>query len=116
MIARTWKGTTRAEDAEAYLAYLERTGVSDFARTVGNRGSEVLCRRVGERAEFVVISYWDSPEAVRAFAGEEPERAVFYPEDGAYLVDREWTVSHYEVRSRAGEPRPSPDQAPRGEA
>ncbi len=97
MIARTWRGWTRPEDVERYLEYLRRTGVSDFASTEGNRGSAVLCRREGDRAEFLILSLWDSMDAVRRFAGADPERAVFYPEDDDFLLEREWTVSHHEV-------------------
>jgi heme-degrading monooxygenase HmoA len=60
-------------------------------------------RDVEDRTEFVTLSFWDSWDAVRAFAGDEVERAVFYPEDDRYLVDREDTVTHYEVGSDASD-------------
>lgn len=104
MIVRSWTGRTRAEDVEAYLDYLRRTGLDAFASTPGNRGSEVHCLRDGETAEFVVVSYWDSMDAVRRFAGEEPGRAVFYPEDDVYLVERELGVRHHEVLERSPGP------------
>jgi heme-degrading monooxygenase HmoA len=44
-----------------------------------------------------VISYWDSIDAIKAFAGEDPELAHYYPEDDEYLVERESTVEHHEV-------------------
>jgi heme-degrading monooxygenase HmoA len=56
----------------------------------------------GDKAEFVVTSLWASRDAIRVFAGDEIERAVFYPEDDRYLVDRETTVTHYEVVAGAG--------------
>ena len=43
------------------------------------------------------MSLWDDFEAIRRFAGPEPEKAVYYPEDDAYLVDRAPGVDHYEV-------------------
>jgi heme-degrading monooxygenase HmoA len=56
-----------------------------------------LRRIVDDRAEFLLISLWDSRDAIRAFAGEDIEKAVFYPEDERFLVEREDHVSHYEV-------------------
>jgi hypothetical protein len=40
---------------------------------------------------------WESMDAIRAFAGDDPEQAVFYPEDDRFLIDRDLTVAHYEV-------------------
>lgn len=97
MIARTWRGWTAPEDADAYVDYLNRTGMLAYRATPGNRGAWILRRPVGERVEFVTLSFWDSMDAVRAFAGDEPERAVFYPEDDRFLVDREVTVDHFEL-------------------
>ena len=97
MIARTWRGATRAEHADAYRDYLERTGIREYRATPGNRGVLALRRIVGPHAEFLLVSLWDSMNAVRAFAGDEPDRAVFYPEDAQYLVQRDLHVDHYEV-------------------
>ena len=101
MIARTWRGVTRAEDREAYLDYLRRTGLAAYASTEGHRGALVLSRTGDDRrSEFLVVSLWDSEDAVRAFAGERPERAVFYPDDERFLVERESRATHYDVLYR----------------
>lgn len=97
MIARTWHGRVRAADADAYHAYLLRTGVADLRATPGNRGVYVLRRIEGEEAHFVLMSLWDSRDAIRAFAGEDIERARYYPEDATYLLELEPTVTHYDV-------------------
>ncbi len=97
MIARTWHGMVRAEDAERYHAYLLETGVPDLKRTPGNRGVYVLRRREGDRAHFLLISLWESREAIRAFAGDDLERARYYPGDAKFLLELEPTVTHYEV-------------------
>jgi heme-degrading monooxygenase HmoA len=57
----------------------------------------MLRRDVGERTEFVMFTLWDSLEAVRAFAGDDYETAVFYPEDERFLVERDLTAIHYQV-------------------
>ena len=97
MIARTWKGWTSAGDADRYADYVNETGVSGLAGTDGNRGVYMLRRIEGDRAEFIVLSLWDSLDAIKAFAGDDIEKAVFYPQDDDFLVEREWTCLHYEV-------------------
>lgn len=97
MIARTWRGWTRADDADAYVEYLQRTGIPEYRATEGNLAAYILRRNVGERTEFVTLTLWDSLDAVHGFAGDDVERAVFYPEDDRFLVERETTVAHFEV-------------------
>jgi heme-degrading monooxygenase HmoA len=97
MIARIWKGAVRQQDGDAYARYMQDTGVAGYARTPGNRGVWMLRRDVGDRTEFVMFTLWDSLEAVKAFAGDDHETAVFYPEDERFLVERDLTSAHYEV-------------------
>ena len=49
----------------------------------------------------MLISFWDGWDAITAFAGDRPDQAVFYPEDDRFLVDRELTVTHYEIFATA---------------
>lgn len=102
MIARLWRGATRAADADAYLDYLDRTGHAAYAATPGNRGVLTLRRIDGERAEFLLVSLWESMDAVRRFVGSDVERAVFYPEDDRFLVSRDRQVAHWEVAHDVG--------------
>jgi heme-degrading monooxygenase HmoA len=97
MIARTWHGVVPIEKADAYHAYLFRTGVPDLRATPGNLGVHVLRRGEATHAHFFMISWWASREAIRAFAGQDVERARYYPEDAAYLVELEPNVTHYDV-------------------
>ena len=97
MIARTWRGATRAEDADAYLAYLHETGFAEYRGTPGNLGVLALRRVAGGRAEFLLLTLWESEEAIRRFAGDDPGRAVFYPEDERFLIERGEHVDHFEV-------------------
>ncbi len=98
MIARMWRGWVRTEDRDAYAAYVEETGMAEYRRTPGNRGAHLLTRDLGTgRTEIATLSFWESRQVISGFAGEDISRAVFYPEDDRYLVDREVTVTHYEV-------------------
>src|SRR3954453_15210949 len=102
MIARTWTGVVRRADADEYAKYIEATGFAEYAQTPGNRGAWMLRRDDGDRTEFITLSLWDSVQAIRAFAGDDIEAAVLYPEDERYLVDGKAAVSHYEVVSEVG--------------
>jgi heme-degrading monooxygenase HmoA len=96
MIARIWRDETRAEDAAAYLEVLHATGVRDYLAVPGNRGVWVLMRRRGDAAEFNVLTLWDSLEAIRAFAGDDVNRARYYPEDSKYLLHMAPEVDHFD--------------------
>ena len=102
MIARTWRGSVRARDAESYVEYLKRTGFAAYAATPGNLGVIGLRRMIDDRAEFLLVTLWDSEDAIRRFAGERPEEAVFYPEDERFLIERDEHVDHFEVVHVAG--------------
>jgi hypothetical protein len=97
VIARIWRGAVRSEDADRYVDYLHETGMPEYRATAGNRGAWILRRDRGDTTEFVTLSFWDSMAAVEGFAGPEPERAVFYPEDDLFLVERDLHVTHYEL-------------------
>jgi hypothetical protein len=98
MIARVWRGWTRNEDADEYASYVESTGFSEYMATPGNQGAYLLQRADGDRTEIMTISLWDEPTAIVAFAGDDIDAAVFYPQDDEYLIARETRVRHYSVR------------------
>jgi heme-degrading monooxygenase HmoA len=97
MIARFWSGAVRIDDADAYADYIRETGFSEYGQTPGNRGAWLLRRDDGDRTEFLTLSLWESAGAIRAFAGDDIEAAVLYPEDERYLIDGESKVTHYAV-------------------
>lgn len=98
-IVRMWRGAVRTEDRDTYVEYVERTGMAEYRETPGNLDAWLLTReREDGVTEIVTVSRWESMSAVVAFAGEDVERAVYYPEDDEYLVERDVTVRHYEQR------------------
>ena len=103
LIARIWHGSTPTARAEEYAAYLERTGVRECRDTPGNRGVYVLRRIRNDRADFTFISIWDSLDAIRRFAGEDYEKARYYPEDHDFLIELEPFVEHYDVVTTLGD-------------
>ena len=97
MVARMWRGVVRRGDAGEYADYIRDTGFARYTQTPGNRGAWMLRRDEGDRTEFITFTLWDSLDAVRAFAGDDIEAAVYYPEDERYLLEGEDWVKHYEV-------------------
>lgn len=97
MIARIWHGITPASKADRYVDYLNRTGIPDYQATEGNLGVYVLRRIEGGQAHFLTLTFWDSVASIKKFAGEDYEKARYYPEDKDFLLEFEEKVMHYEV-------------------
>jgi heme-degrading monooxygenase HmoA len=98
LIARTWRGWVSTERAAAYIEYVTRTGLSSYKKTPGNLGAQLWTRDLGDgRTEVMTVSWWSSRTDIEALAGQDIGVAVFYAEDDDYLVDRETTVTHYDV-------------------
>ena len=98
MILRMWRGWVSVGQAEEYIRYIEKTGLPGYRATDGNQGCQLVTRDLGDgRCEVITLSWWESLDVIRGFAGDDINVAKFYPEDDEYLVDRELTVSHYEV-------------------
>ena len=96
MIARRWRGRTRAADLDAYLVYLEASGLPALRTTPGNEGVLVF-RHLDESTdsvEFEVVSLWRGLDDIRAFAGDDITVARFFPDDDRYLIERELQCRH----------------------
>jgi heme-degrading monooxygenase HmoA len=104
VIARVWRGVTRESDAEEYGKYIADTGFAEYGTTPGNRGAWLLRRDADGLSEFITFSLWENREAVVAFAGEDIERASYYPEDDRFLVEKEDRVKHFDVVSEIPPP------------
>jgi drug/metabolite transporter (DMT)-like permease/heme-degrading monooxygenase HmoA len=97
MIARTWQGVVPDHKADAYYDYLKATGLDAFEHTNGNRGYYVLRKSETNVTRFMILSLWDSMDAIKQFAGKDPDKARFFPEDDDYLIEKEMCAEHYEV-------------------
>jgi len=106
MIARVWSGWTRPEDANAYAEGL-RERIRGQVSMPGKIGSILLSQEKGRRGEFITISFWESLYAIRDLAGDRIEQSVFFPLNDQYLVDRETSVTHFEVVGSEGVGLPS---------
>ncbi|MGD1840031.1 MAG: antibiotic biosynthesis monooxygenase family protein [Thermonemataceae bacterium] len=99
MITRIWHGTTKATHADEYLAYVTKTGLSDYKRTPGNLSAKVLRRIDKDICHFLTVTEWDSYDSIKQFAGENYQKAKYYEEDEKYLLAFEENVLHYDTFS-----------------
>jgi heme-degrading monooxygenase HmoA len=97
MIARIWHGRTPHRMADEYFEYIKKTGVQGYMATEGNRGLIALRRVKDGVSEFLLITLWDSFDAIKKFSGSDGEKAVYFPDDKKYLLELEPHVAHFEV-------------------
>ena len=103
VILRRWTGRIRSADEQAYIRYIEGTGLAEYRATPGNLGCQMLMRALdGGVTEVSTLSWWRSMDAVRAFAGPDAEIPVYYPEDDRFLLERTDRVEHHRVVAGSG--------------
>jgi heme-degrading monooxygenase HmoA len=96
--ARAWRGrAATAPEADAYARHLGDAVFPQLTSIPGHRDARLLRREVDGGFEFLVLTAWDSMDAVRGFAGDHPERAVVEPAARAVLSDFDEAVYHYEL-------------------
>ena len=97
MISRHWKGVAKPEEADHYIHHLRNDTFPKLARIGGFIRASILRRSVPEGTEFLVVTAWQSMEAIRQFAGESVHVAVVPPEVRAMMVDYDRVVAHYVI-------------------
>lgn len=97
MITRIWHGKTIANKADTYLEYVQKTGLKDYLATPGNISAKILRRIDGDICHFYTITEWKDIESIINFAGNDYEKAKYYPEDKGYLLEFEEAVNHYDT-------------------
>ena len=97
MIVRTWHGIVPTSKSDAYRNFLNERAIPDYQSVKGNLGVYILERHEGEVTHFITLTFWDSLETIREFAGDEIEVAKYYDEDQDFLIEFETNALHYEV-------------------
>ena len=97
VILRKWTGRIKTAERQRYVDYVLETGAGGFDATPGNLGYQILLRDLGDGSTVTTLSWWSSMDAIRAFAGPEPEIARYYPEDDHFLLQRPRHVEHHTV-------------------
>ena len=101
MIVRMWHGRVPTTKADAYREFTNGRAIPDYRSVKGNISVHVLERREEEVTLFITLTFWESLEAIKGFAGEEVEVTKYYPEDKEFLLEFEPGVVHYEVVGQA---------------
>ena len=97
MIIREWRGRASPSKAEAYPKHFHDTVVPELHQVPGFAGAQLGRRQLNDKIEFLVLTRWQSMDAIRAFAGTDVEKAVVEPGAVAALVEFDTTVRHYEA-------------------
>ena len=100
MITRLWHGYTKPEDAGTYQEMLLTSILPGIHRIAGYKGSYVLRKDGKDEVEFITLTFWESLDAVRQFAGPDYERSVIAPEAARLLSRHDERSIHYDsIRS-----------------
>lgn len=97
MISRQWCGIAKGSEADRYVEHLRAETFPQLERIEGFRGASILRRDVVAGVEFRIVTLWDSLEAIRGFAGDDPETAVVPDKVKAMMVSYDRAASHYEI-------------------
>ena len=96
-IMRLWHGEVSLEKADEYERFMIERAAPDYGSVEGLLKLYFQRKNEKNKAHFLLITIWDSLEAIKNFAGDNPEIAKYYPEDDNFLLEKEELVSMYEV-------------------
>jgi heme-degrading monooxygenase HmoA len=97
MISRNWRGVARVEEADAYIRHLQNETYPQLSSIAGFVSASILRRPTAKGVEFMVVTTWQSMEAIRQFAGEPEDVAVVPRAVQAMMVEYDTKVVHYEI-------------------
>jgi heme-degrading monooxygenase HmoA len=97
MVTRIWHGATTRAKSDEYLNLMRTVAIPDYRSTPGNQGAYALRRIEGDTVHFLMITFWESEEAIRAFAGPDLRAAKYYDFDKDFLLELEPYSLHYEA-------------------
>ena len=97
MIIREWRGRARLDRSQAYPEHFRRVVLPELLGIQGFLGASLCRREKDDGIEYLVLTRWQSIEAIRSFAGAELDKAVVEPGAVAALTDFDDRVQHYEI-------------------
>ena len=97
MITRIWHGATTAIKSDVYLNLMRTVAIPHYRSTPGNKGAYALRRVEGDTAHFLMVTFWETELAIRAFAGDDISVAKYYDFDKEFLLELEPCSAHYET-------------------
>ncbi|HEY7643338.1 MAG TPA: antibiotic biosynthesis monooxygenase [Steroidobacteraceae bacterium] len=96
-LARYWRGLVKRDRADAYVEHLQSQTLPQLVQLAGFQDAKILRREVPQGVEFLVVTIWESLDAIRAFAGSDVESAVVPPKAQAMMIEYDSRARHYEV-------------------
>jgi heme-degrading monooxygenase HmoA len=99
MISRQWRGLAKPQLADAYARHLQSETFPAIRKLPGFISASILRRPVPEGVEYLIVTNWESVEAIRTFAGSDAETAVVPPKVHEMMLDYDRVVRHYEIVS-----------------
>jgi heme-degrading monooxygenase HmoA len=101
MYLRTWHGQTKRVDGDAYEIFMHERAAPDYGSIDGLINLYFTRRDEGNISHFLLVTIWDSMDAIKAFAGDDPTKAKYYPEDAQYLLAQDETSFNYDIFHQA---------------
>src|SRR5688500_9598650 len=102
MIARIWRCTATSDNTPRYIAHFQHSVLPELCQLEGFHQGYVFRRNLADAVEVTVMTFWESMDAIRRFAGDNVETAVVAPEAQAILLTFDTTVNHHEVAFDTG--------------
>jgi len=97
MIARVWHGRVPLSKSEAYLEHMRTVAIPRYRAVLGNLSAYALLRVEGSIAHIEMLTFWESLEAIKGFAGDNVDEARYYDFDKDFLLEFEPTCRHYQA-------------------
>ncbi len=97
MLVREWKCTCPTETVDDFINYLNETGVKDTQSIDGCCGYKIMRRKQTPEIEITFITFWDTFEQMKVYAGKNLYKAVLYPEDHLYKITSDTEVKIYHI-------------------
>jgi heme-degrading monooxygenase HmoA len=99
MLTRIWHGRTSLDNAERYLEFLLHEGTKEYWQTKGILSVKIWRKKNEDCCHFWTVTEWTNVDAIKEFAGNDYEKAKYYPQDDGMLLEFEEKVTHYETYS-----------------
>ena len=92
-----WHGRVPIAKADYYQQVMIDRAAPDYGSVDGLLKLYFQRRDEGTVAHFLLVTIWESMEAIKKFAGAQPELAKYYTEDEDFLLEKEEYVTMYDV-------------------
>lgn len=97
MILRKWTAPIPVWKRDEYIDYIMQTGFAEYRNTKGNLCAFLTIKEQDNKLYFTTLTFWDSYESIKRFAGVDYEKAKYYPKDDEFLIEKPLYVEHQEI-------------------